>query len=231
MRNLLLAYAHCAALTAAVWFSPPEVTEDPKPAAPTFDRMEIPANALVVLRAQPASTWESLDAALDVRVFEAGGRACLLAPPGEYKVVITAPDGSRKRLLLIAGKSPVVIPPPAGDPLAKELRDLYAAETSPTRSDDMKLLAALYAEMAEECASTDYQTAGQINAVFILARDKKLRATPTSPVRLETVRVRCGKEVASVIGASADTPITDALRASLRSAYTRLSAAVLEATK
>lgn len=207
--------------------APPELTPLP-PADPVeWKEVRVAAGELVWFTVQPASTWEFLDDTFQGRAVADGSVGGFVFPKGTHRVTVTAKDGSRSRYKFVAGDGP----PVPTDSLVKDLRDRYAADTSATKRADMASLAALYTLMVSESAKADYATAAALNQTFVTARDGMLSDGKGGPVRLLTVRQRCGQEIAAIIGDQADTPITPELRKALAAGYTRLSGAVTEAAK
>ncbi|VTT98952.1 unnamed protein product [Gemmataceae bacterium] len=241
---LLLAglLAHAAAAAG------PEITPLPPVEAAEWKEVRVAAGELVWFQAQPASTWDFIDDGVKGRAVEDGKVAGLVCGPGRHRVIVTARDGSRSRFVFVAGgpePGPRPPEPVPVDALAKELRDLLAADPSPTKRADLQALSALYALMVGEADATvddvgpdgqkrkrpAYETAAALNATFVRARDSMLKGPGDAAPRLPALRKRCGDEVAAVAGTDPDAPVTDATRAKLKAVYGRLARAVADAAK
>lgn len=146
--------------------------------------------------------------------------------PGRYAVhAYTAagdlPSEPARCTITVEPLAPPVPPtPPApSDPLAIELKALYAADTSGNKANDVKTLAALYRLMALECAKSEYTTAGQINA-----RYRAAVAAVVPPLGIVDLRKRAAVEVIAAAGTDPDAAVTDAIRGKLAQTFTRLAA-------
>jgi hypothetical protein len=110
-------------------------------------------------------------------------------------------------------------PPPPGpvDPLAAELRLVYAADASPTKEADLAVLGEVYKLMAGEAVKSTYATADAINARY--------RSTVEAAVgtRLMAIRGRCAREIEAAVG-DPDAALTDDARKKIAAAFTRLAA-------
>ena len=207
------------ALHVAAPGDPPSVTPVPAPDAAKWTELKQQPNRLQVLAAQPASTWEPIDD-LDLRTFEAGKYAAFVAPPGRYRVVVTAADGSRTRLVLVVGDVPPdpkpKPPDPPADPLRAKLKAAYDADASPKRQDQAKDLAALYREAAKLAADGTVATSGDL-----LARVRAASASLVGPDALKGVRQVAAAELVAVL--PTDAPLSGDQRAAAAALFLKLA--------
>jgi hypothetical protein len=236
VRRFLIAQSMVAAVVAAVaaLAAGPDVTVVPPKPVPRWTELKTPVGRQTVLSAGESAAWELVDAAGADLTPDSGGKTAVFSAwkAGRYRVLVTTPAGT-SRVEVVAGDAPppdpVVPPDPPADPLAAELRLLFAADRG--KAADMQALSALYTLMVAECAKPEYGTALALNETFVESRDRMLKDPATGAVALPGVRKRCGAEVAAVIGVDPAAPLTAAARERLQAAYARLSRAVLEAAK
>lgn len=199
MRTLLALLALAPAAAAAE----PDVRPVPPPAAAKWAELPVPAGELVVLSAAPASEW---DADPTPHVFEGGRYAVFLLAKGETrKVVVTGPDKSKSRVLLVAGDAPGPLPPPKPkpkpeDPLKARLKAAYDADPAEPakRKDQAKDLAELYRQAADLCGKPEVATSGDL-----LHRVRAASATLVGADALKGVRREVAQELAVLLPADA----------------------------
>jgi hypothetical protein len=183
---------------------PPAVVPVPRDKPGEWAEVKATPGRLLVLAAEPASKWLLVDdEAADMRVFDAGKHAAFVAPAaGRVKVVVTGPDGTAARVVVVVGDGPPdpgpgpgpkpPVPPPA-DPLRVKLKTAFDADGAAPelRRNQAKDLAALYREAGKLCVSPDVQTAGDL-----LARVKAASASMVGPDALKGVRTAVAGELA-----------------------------------
>lgn len=164
-----------ALLAGSAAAAPPEVVVVPPPKAGEWVDLKVTAGEIVKLEAQPASEWESYDGP-QLHVFDNGRYAvCLLKAGERQRVVVTGPDKSKARYILVGSGKPDddgKKPPEPVDALKAKLRAAYDADASATKSEDRKNLAALYRAAADRATTknksgeyADYSIGSLLKAV------------------------------------------------------------------
>jgi hypothetical protein len=143
----------------------PEVVAVPPPDAGRWTEVKAAPGKLLVLSAEPASKWLLVDdgAGADLRTFEAGKFGAFVAPLGRHRIIVTGPDGTPAKIVVVVGDappgppgpgpgpSPPVPPVPPVDQLAAKLRAAFDADLAPVadRRKHAAALAELYRQIAE----------------------------------------------------------------------------------
>lgn len=125
-------------LSGLVAAAPPSVAEVPKPDGAAWTEVKALPGRLLVLSAEPASRWLLVDEdAADLRSFDGGKSAAFVAPaPGRVKVIVTGPDGTPSRVVVVVGNpppgpGPKPPDPKPADPLKEKLRAAFDADPAP----------------------------------------------------------------------------------------------------
>jgi hypothetical protein len=138
----------------------PEVVAVPPPDAGKWTEVKAAAGKLLVLSAEPASKWLLVDdsGGADLRTFEAGKFGAFVAPVGRHRIIVTGPDGTPAKIVVVVGDAPPgpgptppVPPVPPVDQLAAKLRAAFDADLAPVaeRKKHAAALAELYRQIAE----------------------------------------------------------------------------------
>lgn len=236
--------AACAAGLAAAsggLAAPPQVTEVARDKPGVWQEVRSAPGRLLVLAAAPASRWLLVDEdGADLRAFEDGRYAAFAAAtPGRWKVVVTGPDGTPARVVVVvSGTAPPPQPPapqppapqppappppappaPPPDPLRERLRAAYEADGDPRKADRAQDLAALYREAARLARSPEVRTSGAL-----LERVRAAASGLVGPDALRGVREAAARELAAVV--PADVVLDDDRRRALADLFERLAAAL-----
>jgi hypothetical protein len=179
----------------------------------------------------------------DADFVEAGDTLYVWAPPGAYRVRLTAVDFESKKVerarfaFKVEGDVPPSPPGPGPgpgpkpeptDPLTKELAALYAADTTAGKAGKAAFLAALYRGATQKRADggpapvddTTIATPKALLAVLAKASGGEL-----APADLKTVRARLSQEVQATLG-EPDVTLDTVNRARAKALFLRLAAAL-----
>jgi hypothetical protein len=206
--------------------APPSVVVVPPPKAGEWTDLKVAAGEIVKLEAQPASEWESYDGP-QLHVFDNGRYAvCLLTPGERRRVVVTGPDKSKARYVLVGdskpdddGKNP---PKPPADPLKAKLKAAYDADASESKGEDRKNLAALYRAATDR--ATTKNKSGEYADATIGSLLKAVQETSDSFVgtdALPGIRQVAREELNRLF--ASDGPLDDASRKKLGDLLGRLA--------
>jgi hypothetical protein len=192
---------------------------------------------LTVLQVEKAGSWELVDEspAAALRPVADGKTAAFAGPGGQYRVLVTTPDGVF-RLKLIApgppqpmppgpGPAPPAPPPAPVDPLAAKLQAAFAldARAAAAKESDRQDLVELYRQAAELAGKAEVSTTAAL-VQRIQAASKALGVDG-----LKEVRVAIATELAAQLGTD-DAPLTPDSRAKAAAVFGRIRTA-LEAVK
>lgn len=218
--HLPITFAFAAALSASVAAAaPPEITPVPAPKASEWVELKVAAGEVVVLSAQPASEWDTLDAS-PPHTFEQGRYAVFLLAAGDRKrVVVTGPDKAKSRLVLVATGEPMPKPPEPKpkDELRERLKAAYDADAGADRRESVKLLVELYRQLAEKvCPDRAVTTVGDL-----LARARDVSGLLLKAEQLPGVRQVVAKELGLLF--PADGPLSDEQRKRAADLFTKLA--------
>lgn len=193
--------------------------------------------ALTVLSTEKPGTWELVDevSGAALRSMPDGKTACFTGPGGQYRVLVTTPDGVH-RLKLIApgppqplplppgpGPTPPPTPPPVppSDPLVLKLQaaaDLDTRDPAKKRTDLLDLVE-LYRQATDLAAKAEVTTTGEL-----VARVRQASAI-LGIEGLTDVRRVIAAELAAGIG-TADVPLTADSRKAAAIIFTKIKAAL-----
>lgn len=152
------------------------------------------------------------------------GRLLFVGPPGKYTVRRWAIDFKAQKFersthtVTIGDPDPVPppTPPVPNDPLARELQTLYSADTGATKSQDLALLAELFAQAGTLADDQSITVLGSL-ADRIAAASRTLARD-----RLASVRQRIGTEITNGLGDDPDKPLDAATRAAAKTLFARI---------
>lgn len=194
----------------------PRVVEVPRGDPAKWVEIKAPKGRILRLSAEPASKWLLIDEDLGADLLSAeGGKIAdfASATDGRFKVIVTGPDGTPSRLVVVVGGAPI---PPKPDALVEKLRAAVDADQSPDRAEKVKLLAAQYGEFAKQARDTGNATPKQLIA---LCRGTTVELIGTA---LVGVRQALADELAAILPII-DAPFTDAQREATAALFERFS--------
>ena len=223
-----LCLAACVVGVSVAGASPPSVVEVPRDKPGEWHEVRVAPGRLLVLGAEPASRWLLVDEdGADLRAFESGKLAAFASPiPGRWKVVVTGPDGTPARVVVVVGEVPPGPPgPPAPkppepkppvDPLRQKLKDAYDSDPHPQKSEQARDLAALYREAAKLARSPEVRTSGEL-----LQRVRSAASTLIGPETLKGVRKAVADELGHLLPVDAE--LTEPQRTRVAELFQKLS--------
>lgn len=219
MRSAIVALGAVLLSASVSMADPPKVTRVPSADAAKWSEVQADPGRILRLQAEPASKWLLLDdAGADLLSCDGGKFADFAAAvPGRYKLVVTGPDGSASRVVVVVGDAPPPVPPKPGDPLEARIKAAFDADASPKKSEHAKDLAELYRQAATMSARPDVATAGDL-----LARVRDASASLVGADALRAVRTEAAKELAALL--PADAALSDGQRKAAAELFGRLAA-------
>ncbi|WP_439627464.1 hypothetical protein [Gemmata sp.] len=219
----------CGLVAHAVAAAPPAVVEVPRGDPAKWAEVRAERGRILRLSAEPASKWLLIDdAAADLFPADGGKIADFATPTdGRYKLVVTAPDGSAARVVVVVGDGPAPDKKPA-DPLVARLRAAYDADPErdlAKRQAHAKDLAAVYGVVAKAARNPDLGTAKAFIAFAKESATKMVDLDAPDGVRnLAGVRDVVAKDLAAIF--PGDGPLTDDQRRAAAELFTKLAAAL-----
>jgi hypothetical protein len=218
MRPLCLSLLLLVPTVAAA--APPAVTPVPKSEPSKWSEVKADAGRLLVLSAEPASKWLAVDDTdFDLHVFELGKLAAFTAPTvGRYRVIVTGPDGTATRLVVVVGDQPPPPKPPEPvDELRQRLKTAYDADGGDDKAEAAKDLAELYKQASRLSADPTVATAGDL-----LKRAKDAANVLIGPDALRGPREVVKGELQRLF--PADGTLTEQQRTAAAALFTKLAA-------
>lgn len=226
--------ASLAVLLAAIASPAGDVRKLDPPAKPDWQTIQADP-VLTVLVADKPGAWELLDESpvASLRPIADGKYAAFAAAAaGQYRVVVTSPDGPTRLKVVVPGPPqpmppgpgptpPPVPPPPPADPLVTKLTAAFAldARAAAAKETDRLDLVELYRQAADLAGKAEVTTTAQLVA-RIQAASKALGIDG-----LVDVRKAIAAEVAAALGTD-DAPLTADARAKAAAVFGRIRAAL-----
>lgn len=205
----------------------PEVVAVPPPDPGKWTEVKATPGKLLVLSAEPASKWLLVDDATgaDLRAFEAGKFGCFAGPVGRHRVIVTGPDGTPAKIVVVVGdappgpKPPDPPPVPPVDPLAAKLRAAFDADLAPVadRRKHAAALAELYRQIAEKVCPDPAIT----GPTMLFDRARESAKILVGPDALPGVRKVVGEELSAIFPVEA--PLTKDQRDAAGRLFRRLA--------
>jgi len=209
------------AVSAAIAALPPDVIELPAPAPGKWAEVKATPGRILRLSATGPAKWLLVDdQAADLEVCGDGKRANFAAPrPGRYRLIVTADKGEPSRVVVVVGDAPPEPdppPPPKPDALKKKLQEAYVVDKG--EAADARQLAALYRQAVKLAADKTIPTTKEL-----LRRVRVAGESLVEPGTLSEVRKVVAGELAVVLGAPSDDPITDGQRLAAAAVFGKLA--------
>ncbi len=224
--------ASLAALAAAVALVAAAPLQPPPPDTPTVTlpaEARTPPGRVLKLAADTAGRqvrWALVSDDADLVPFPDGKVALFCAPkPGRYTVLAwtAAADvpSEAARCVVVVGDSPSPTPPSPADPLAADVRKLFADDPSPDKAGHLAQLAVLYREAVKYADAADVRTAGEL-----AARIRTAASSLVPPGALVPVRKRVADEIAKHLPVDGDVPLDAGTRRTAAALFARVATAL-----
>lgn len=209
----------------------------PRPVSPKWVEIKADADGRAWIDAgDKALEWELIDrtgAYLDV---PPGSKYAVFAAsdpkkPATYRVVAVA-DGKLIRVMVnVAGGSPLPPDPKPGPPdppdaFTAKLQTAYTADLGAMKAADLKQLIGLYLESVDFAKKSDFATAADLFAAVSAAATALLPPDANGTRKLAGLRALIGADLAGILPADPESPLTEALRAAAAAAFARYAKAL-----
>ena len=212
--------------------APPTVVEVPRGDPATWQEVKAPRGRLLRLSADPKSKWVLIDdSKADLWPVDDGKFGDFAASDdGRYKLLVTSPDGTPTRVVVVVGTGVGPLPGPGPgpnppvppvDPLIAKLKAAIDADESPKKKQQVGDLAGLYRAFAAKSKEVKVTTPKQL---ISLCREAAVKLIGEDS--LLGVREIVAAELV-VIFPVLDTPIEKAQRDAATALFERL-ASILE---
>ena len=212
--------------------APPTVVEVPRGDPAKWLEVRAPKGRILRLSAEPASKWLLVDEErADLFPCDAGKFADFASDEaGRYKVIVTSPEGTSARVVIVVGDGGPMPPGPLPpvDLLADRLKAAYDADPEKIllkRQSHAKDLASVYRLVARSAGDPTFSTAGEFIA-FARKSAAEMVDTAKGPRCLSGVRDEVSRELGAIF--PADGPLSDDQRKRSAAMFLHL-ATILEA--